>query len=337
MEQQDALLNATIEDYDNVLVVLQAEVATAYVEYRTFQKRLEFAHQNVELQRRTLEIADVQFRNGKVTELDVAQAKENLAATEAFIPRLESGMRQAANAICVLTGTPPRDLTAELGAGPIPVAPAEVVVGVPAELLRRRPDVRRAERLAAAQSAAIGIAESEFYPHIAINGIIGYASEDLSDLFRGTSVQGSVGPSFRWNILNYGRIANSVRANEAAFYQRVIEYQQTVLEASREVENAMIGFVKQREEMTRLTESASQAKRAVDISVTQYRRGRVNFQPVVYMQQILAGRQDQLTASQGAVATQLIALYKALGGGWEARFEPSGSGDGLLPLPPSAL
>ncbi len=320
IEQQDALLDATIEDYDNVLVLLQAEIATAYIQYRTFQKRLEFAHKNVELQRRTMEIADVQFRNGKVTELDVAQAKENLAATEAFIPQLESGMRQAGNAICVLLGTPPRDLTEELGDGPIPIAPTEVIVGVPAELLRRRPDVRRAERLAAAQSAAIGIAESEFYPHIAISGSIGFGSKNLSDLFNINSAQGFIGPSFRWNILNYGRLINNVRANEALFYQRVLEYQQVVLDASQEVEDAMVGYVKRREELERLTESASQAERAVTISMTQYRRGRVNFQPVVYMQQILAGRQDQLTEIQGAVATELIDIYRALGGGWRARF-----------------
>ena len=320
VERQDALLDASIEDYDNVLVLLQAEVATAYIEFRTFQKRLEFARKNVELQRRTLEIADVQFRNGKVTELDVAQAKENLAATEAFIPRLEAGLRQAGNAICVLLGTPPRDLTEELGKAPIPVVPAEVVVGVPAELLRRRPDVRRAERLAAAQSAAIGIAEAEFYPHIAISGTIGYESKKLSSLFSSQSFQGFAGPSFQWNILNYGRILNNVRANEALFYQRVLEYQQTVLDAGREVEDAMVGFIKQREEMQRLTESATQAERAVSISMTQYRRGRVNFQPVVYMQQILAGRQDQLTESRGAVASQLVAVYRALGGGWRARF-----------------
>ncbi len=319
IEAESALLDASIEDYDDVLVLLQAEVARAYIQYRVFQQRLVVARQNVQLQQRTLEIADVQFRNGKVTELDVAQARENLAATRALIPALESGQRQAANALCVLLGIPPQDLTELLGEGPIPRAPRQVVVGVPAELLRRRPDVRRAERLAAAQSAAIGLAEAEFYPHIAINGFLGYNARDLDDLFRSQSFFGSIGPSFRWNILNYGRLLNNVRAEEARFYQRVLEYQQTVLEAAREVEDAIVAFLKEQERLEQLTESAAQAQRAVEIATIQYRRGTVNFQPVVYMQQILAGRQDQLVQSQGNVALQLVAVYKALGGGWQTR------------------
>jgi len=319
IEVEDALLNAEVEDYDNVLVILQAEVATSYIQFRTFQQRLELAKMNVVLQKRTLEIADVQFRNGKVTELDVAQAKENLATTESFVPELESGIRQAGNALCVLMGQPPRDLTSELGEGPIPKAPAQLLVGIPAELLRRRPDVRRAERLAAAQSAAIGIAESDFYPHIAITGSIGHSSENLSTLFDAESVSGSIGPGFRWNILNYGRIRNNVRANEALFHQRILDYQNTVLTANQEVEDGIVSFLKERERMEKLNESASQAHRAVDISTTQYRSGKINFQPVVYMQQILADRQDQLATSQGTIVTNFISIYKALGGGWQTR------------------
>ncbi len=319
IEAESALLDAAIEDYDNVLVLLQAEVARAYIQYRTFQQRIQVARQNVQLQQRTLQIADVQFRNGKVTELDVAQARENLAATQALVPALESGLRQTANALCVLLGIPPQDLTQLLGEGPIPPAPEQVVVGIPAQLLRRRPDVRRAERLAAAQSAAIGLAEAEFYPHIAINGYLGYGSQKLSDLFRSESFIGAVGPSFQWNILNYGRLLNNVRAQQARFYQRVLEYQQTVLEAAREVEDAIVAFLKEQQRLRRLQESAAQAQRAVQIATIQYRRGTVNFQPVVYMQQILAGRQDQLVQSQGAVALRLVAVYKALGGGWQTR------------------
>ncbi len=217
IESQDALLNAEIENYDNVLVVLQAEVATAYIQYRTLQDRLVLARQNVALQRRTLEIVDVQFRNGKVTELDVAQGKENLAATESFIPEFESGIRQTGNAICVLLGIPPQDLTAELGTGPIPVAPAQVSVGIPAELLRRRPDVRRAERLAAAQSAAIGVAESEFYPHIAITGFIGLESENLVDLFDQRSVAGKGFPLDRaFEAVDRNLTAEGNRRQEAS-------------------------------------------------------------------------------------------------------------------------
>jgi len=323
IESKSALLNAEIENYDSVLVILQSDVATAYIQYRTLQNELALAKKNVELQQRTLEIADVRFRNGKATELDVAQAKQNLAATKSSIPRFESSLRETGNALCVLLGVPPRDLTAELGDGPIPEAPQQVLVGIPAELLRRRPDVRRAERLAAAQSAVIGIAESDLYPRIAITGTIGYSAENLSNLFDDQSVIGAIGPGFQWNILNYGRIQNNVRANEAAFYRLVYDYQNTVLAAAREVEDGIIKFLKERQRVQDLNESATQALRAVEISTTQYRQGKTSFQPVVYMQQILATQQDQLAQSRGAVANNLVAIYKALGGGWQVRMTGS--------------
>ncbi len=334
IESQEAILDAEIENYDDVLVLLQAEVATAYIQYRTFQERLRVAHRNVELQQRTVEIVNVQFKNGRVTELDLAQAKENLAATQSVIPDLEARLRQTANALCVLLGEPPHDLTEELGDGPIPQAPASILVGIPADLLRRRPDVHRAERRAAAQSAVIGIAESEFYPHIFILGDIGLASENLSDLFRGGSVTGAVGPRFQWNILNYGRILNNVRAEEAKFYQLVYDYQNTVLQAAQEVEDGIIAFIKRRQQLEALHESATQANRAVEVATTQYRRGRINFQPVVYMQQILAARQDELAATQGLMAQSVIDVYKALGGGWQARMQGTFMASGDQPLPP---
>jgi outer membrane protein TolC len=255
-----------------------------------------------------------------------------LATTESFIPEFESGIRQTGNAICILLGVPPRDLTEELGDGPIPEVPTEVMVGIPAELLRRRPDVRRAERLAAAQSAAIGVAESDFYPRIAVTGFIGFESENLSTLFDQASLAGAIGPGFQWNILNYGRILNNVRANEAKFYQLVLDYQNTVLAANREVEDGIISFLKERARAAKLTESATHAKRSVDISTTQYTQGKVNFQPVVYMQQILATRQDELAASRGQVAANVVAIYKALGGGWQTRMMGAGMPLGADPF-----
>lgn len=319
IERDEAFLNASIERYDNVLVVLQAEVASAYIQYRTLQERLALAQRNVELQRRTFEMADVKRREEQVSELDVAQAGENLAFTESAIPALEQAIRETGNAICVLLGEPPRDLTEELGDGPIPQIPDQIFAGIPAELLRRRPDVRRAERLAAAQCATIGIAESDFYPQFSVNGYIGVESEDLSDLFDSRSVIGAIGPSFRWNLLNYGRILNNVRRSEASFYQLVIDYQNTVLNANREVEDGIIAFLKERQRVDSLDTSATQARRAVDISSLQYREGQINFQPVVYMQQILADRQDQLATSRGNAANAVVLIYKSLGGGWRAR------------------
>lgn len=325
VEAQDALLNAEIENYDNVLVVLQAEVATAYIQYRTLQQRLDLAKDNVALQERTVQIADVRFRNGKADEVDVVQAKQNLAATESLIPQLESSLRQTGNAICVLLGIPPHDMTVELGVGPIPEPPAQIMAGIPAELLRRRPDVRRAERLAAAQSAAIGVAESDFYPRIAITGYIGFESKDLANLFDQDSLAGAVGPGFRWNILNYGRIRNNVRANEAKFHQLVLDYQNAVLEASREVEDGIVAFLKERDRVVKLSDAAAQARRAVELSTTKYEAGRGNFLPVVYMQEILTIRQDEMATSRGAVAGNVVSIYKALGGGWQTRMAAAGA------------
>jgi outer membrane protein TolC len=206
-------------------------------------------------------------------------------------------------------------------------------VGIPAELLRRRPDVRRAERLAAAQSAVIGIAESDFYPRIAITGFIGVESQDLVDLFDGRSLAGSIGPGFGWNILNYGRIRNNVLANEARFYQLVLDYQNTVLQAHQEVEDGIVSFLKERETARALQESAASAQRAVDIGMVKWREGNIDFQPVVYMQQILTSRQDQLATSRGAVCENVVSVYKALGGGWQTRMGGTGTLQNLAATP----
>src|SRR6185295_4414898 len=160
-----------------------------------------------------------------------------LEQTEALIPELLISLRQTNNQLCILLGIPPEELQAKLGPAPIPTTPPEVAVGIPADLLRRRPDVRRAERQAAAQSAQIGVAEAQFYPHIAITGTIGYSAEQFKNLFSPTALQGNVGPSVQWNILNYGRILNNVRLQEAGFQELVAAYQNTVLTAAQEAEN----------------------------------------------------------------------------------------------------
>ena len=322
IESAEADLNVEIENYDDVLVILQGEVAAAYIQLRALQERLQLTRANVDLQQQTVDLAESRFRNGAVSELDVTQARENLAATESAIPRLQNDIRQTQNALSVLLGIPPRDLGEELGPGPIPQPPGEVLVGIPADLLRRRPDVRRAERVAAAQSAQIGIAQSDFYPRIAITGFIGLESEDFSKLFDSRSGAGSIGPGFQWNILNYGRIRNNVRAEEALFYQFVIDYQNTVLEANREVEDAISAFLREQQRVMSLAEAVRNATRSADFALTQYREGAVDFQRVVDTQRVLVVRQDDLAASRGQVAVNLVAVYKAIGGGWATRFAP---------------
>jgi NodT family efflux transporter outer membrane factor (OMF) lipoprotein len=320
IESSDAELGASVADYDNILVSLVGEVAATYTLIRTFQERLEFARENVKIQQRSLQIAEARFRDGAVTELDVAQAKTLLRDTEALIPELERGLRQAQNGLSVLLGMPPHDLRDVLeGVKPIPTAPPEVAVGIPAELLRRRPDIRSAELRAAAQSARIGIARADLFPAFSIAVNFGFTANDFTRLFQGSSYNGFGGPAFRWNLFNYGRLKNNVRANDAAFQELVVNYQETVLRSAQEVEDAIVAFLRSQEQERFLSDSVESAKRAVDLSLIQYRQGLVDYNLVLDSQRFLVGQQDDLAASRGDVVRNLIAIYKALGGSWEIR------------------
>jgi len=323
VEATDADLNASIENYDDVLVTLLGDVGVTYVEIRTLQKRLEFARANAEAQRGALRIAEARFNEGRTTKIDVFQAQNNLAQTESAIPALELALRQASNRLCILCGIPPRDLQQELGLGPIPVPPTDVALGMPADLLRRRPDVRRAERELAAQSAKIGVATAELYPHITITGTIGLEANDFADLFRSEAFAGSIGPSLRWNILNYGRLLNNIRAQDARFQQLATEYQSAVLRANKEAEDALAAFLKSHQRVAILTTSVEAARNAVDMALIEYREGRTDFNRVFILQAALAREQDQLAQVSGEVARSLVEIYRALGGGWQIRYAGS--------------
>jgi NodT family efflux transporter outer membrane factor (OMF) lipoprotein len=325
IESADANLSATVADYDNALVSLTAEVARVYVNIRVLEERLAIANDNIKLQEKSLHIASVRFRNGATTELDVQQAKTNLAGTRAQVPVLTRQIRQAKNALSVLMGLPPAELSDMLGeTGTIPVAPEQVAAGIPAELLRRRPDVRQAELQAASQSALIGVAETDLYPRFSLLGSIGFQTSDTgnskaSDLFNSDSLAYSVGPAFSWNILNYGRLRNNVRLQDARYQQTIVNYQNTVLTAYQEVEDAMVGFIQAREESGIRAEGAHAAKRSTEISNIQYREGSVDFQRVIDSERTLVLQQDLWTQARGDISLNLIAMYKALGGGWELR------------------
>jgi len=215
-----------------------------------------------------------------------------------------------------LLGIPPEDLASRLLLKNIPKAPTEAVVGIPADLLRRRPDVRSAERQAAAQSAVIGIAEAEFYPHIAINGTIGYSAAQFKNLFRGTAFDGTIGPSFRWDILNYGRLLNEVRREDAIFKQLVTAYQNAVLSANADVENALALYLRSEDQYEKLKESADATKLAV--KAARLDPNNTVFREVVLLQN-LTQQLDQQAVALGNVSQGLIQVYRALGGGWELR------------------
>lgn len=320
IEAADAELDASVEDYDDVLVVLLSDVAAAYVEYRTFEQRLIYAHRNVEIQSKSAQIAADKFEHGATSERDTQQAKQVLAQTEALIPALEIGKRLAANRLCTLLGMPPTDMEAILGAGKgIPLTPQDIIVGVPADLIRRRPDIRRAERQVAAQSARIGVAVSDLFPHFTILGTIGVEAEQGADLFKSGSMIGQISPGFRWDILNYGRLVNNVRVQDARFQELAYSYQNQVLNAGREVEDSIVTFLRSREQAAHLGDSVDAAARTVDITTDQYNEGLVDFTAVYLFQTTLTEQQDQLAVAQGDIALGLISVYRSLGGGWQIR------------------
>jgi NodT family efflux transporter outer membrane factor (OMF) lipoprotein len=330
IEAADAELDASIENYDDVLVILLADIATSYVQYRTFEQRLVYARQNVDIQSRSFQLADDKFKAGASTERDMQQAKQNLEQTRAFIPELEIGKRQAANRLCVLLGIPPTELANRLGAAGIPRTAREVAVGIPTDLLRRRPDIRRNERLVAAQSARIGVAVSDLYPHFSLIGTIGVEAEHFADLGNTPrSMFGEIGPSIRWDILNYGRIVNNIALQDARFQELAFAYQESVLQAGREVEDGIVGFLRFQERTDYLAASVQAAVRAVEITNEQYRQGAIDFTPVFLFEEQLAEQQDQLAVAQGDIVLRLISIYRALGGGWEMRLIREGDGNGL--------
>ena len=325
IESDVALLDASVEDYDAVLVTLLGDVATNYTQMRTLQERIQYATANVRLQRETLTITEARFRGGTTSELDVYQARSTLEQTEAQIPELEIALRQTINQLCILLGMPPEELEARLGPAPIPTAPVEVAIGIPANLLNRRPDVRRAERQAAAQIALIGVAEADYYPAISIDGTLGYAAANFKDLFKPSALNSNVGPSFQWNLLNYGRILNNVRFQDARFQELVFAYQQSVLAAAQDVENGLVTFLRAQRRTKLQASSVDDAQKAVTIVLAQYRAGAIDFTRVTQLEVTLVQEQDVLSQAEGEICTGLIQVYRALGGGWQIRLQDCNS------------
>ncbi len=323
----DASLLKSIASYDDVLVSLVAEVGLVYVEIRTLERRIELAKENIKIQQESLSLAESRFRNGAVSKLDVTEARSTLANTQATVPELESSLRSATFAMCVLLGQPVNELHKELSGGSgIPLPPIKVAVGVPADLLRRRPDVRAAERAAAFQSEQIGIATADLFPSISIGGSIGYEASDAGELSFGTNNLfdsdasiWSIGPSLSWPILNYGRIMNNRRVQDAAFQEAAVNYQNTVLQAAAEVESALYEFVKLREKLVYLTESSENSRHSLQLSRSQYLEGQTDFLRVDIAAEALSQQLDKQAVAEGQLANTLISAYKALGGGWELR------------------
>jgi NodT family efflux transporter outer membrane factor (OMF) lipoprotein len=326
IESADASLVAAVANYDSALVSLTGDVASDYISIRTLEKRLDIARENVETQRESLQIAEARYEGGATSQRDVEQAKTVLASTQATIPVLQTQLQQGKDALSVLLGLPPSRLADELrdhGAS-IPAPPPQVVVGIPAELLRRRPDIRAAEYQAAAQCAQIGVSKAQLFPAFSLTGNFGMLSTDvgkdqLSNLFNWRNRQGSIGPTATWNILNYGQITNLVRVQDARFQELLITYQNTVLSAQQDVEDNLTAFLKNQEQAGFLEEGATAAAHSLKLAVVQYREGITDFTTVLTAQQSLLSAQDSLATARGNISGSLVGVYRALGGGWEIR------------------
>jgi NodT family efflux transporter outer membrane factor (OMF) lipoprotein len=319
IESADAELLASLADYDDVLVSLLAEVAANYIGIRIAQEELDVARQNVEVQRKSYAIASERAARGAVTEVDPAQAASLLYATEAQIPLFEAQIEEQASTLSALLGVTPRRAEELVGveAGRIPTPPADIATGIPADLLRRRPDVRRSERLLAAQSAKIGIAKADLLPHLSLVGSINLDAKDAAEFFEGRSFEAFGGPTFSWAILNYGRIANNVRVQDARYQALVHDYTTAVLRAQADVEGAVATHRGALLRTAALRESVAAAQKVVDLTGLQYAEGAVDFTTVLLAQQVLVQQQDLLVASEGREALTMVTLYKGLGGGWE--------------------
>jgi NodT family efflux transporter outer membrane factor (OMF) lipoprotein len=340
VEAADAELDASIENYDDALVLLISEVASTYIQIRTFQLRLKYVADNVAVQTLFVKQAEERLKGGAGRKIDQGQMRSNLTDTLALKEQLETGLRQANNQLCVLLGIPVRDLVPALGVKDLPDVPAEAAVGMPADLLRRRPDLRRAERLVAAQSARVGIATADLYPRLSLIGALGYESTNFSNLFGPKSFIGTIGPSLRWDILNYGRLVNGIRVQDALFQTAAVDYQNAVLNAGREVEDSIELFLRSQTRTKQLNESAKEAKIAVDEALTLSKDVKFDLNQAFVTSNFLTGQQDKLAQARGDIALGFIQIYKALGGGWELRLDapaPLPMGGEKLPVAPKNM
>jgi NodT family efflux transporter outer membrane factor (OMF) lipoprotein len=325
IESDRAAYLGAVASYDDALVTLIGDVASTYVSIRTLQERLQVARRNVELQRESLRIATTRFNAGETSERDKQQAITQLGQTESQIPQLEQAVTQNKDALALLLGEPPDQIDGHLGGpSPIPTAPATVTAGIPRDLLRRRPDVRAAGLAAASQCALIGVAKAAMYPSFSLAGQFGFtgnneANNSLSDVFSWESRALSAGSGFVFPIFNYGRLVNQVRVQDAQFQAAVLNYQNTVLSAQREVEDGLAAFANQKEAARMLARAAVAARRSTELAMIQYKGGQTDYTTVVNAEQSQLAVENSLASTQGNVVLGIISVYRALGGGWQIR------------------
>ncbi len=318
IESANATIQAAIENIRDAQVSLIAEVALNYIQLRGYQQEIVIAQNNLKAQQQTAEITHKQLKVGFASALDAANADANVATTESQIPVFETSARQSIYALSVLLARTPGDLVKQLSpTGNLPKVPARVPAGLPSDLLRRRPDVRSSEAQLHAATAQIGVAVSAFFPQFSLTGTINWQSNLLSTWWVNASKSFSVGPGVTWPIFQGGAIASNVRLQEALRDQAYITYQKTVLAAFQDVENALIAFAKEQQHRQALNDAVVANRKAVGLSLQLYTEGMADFLNVLNAQRSLYISEDALVQSERNIATDLIALYKALGGGWE--------------------
>jgi len=318
VEAAEAQEEAAIEGLRDVRVVLLAEVARSYAELRGSQTQLAIALQNVEAQQKTFELTRTRRDAGRATDLDVARAEALVETTGSTVPAFESAIRLSIHRIALLLGQPPGALSPELSATrPIPKAPSEIPVGLPTELLRRRPDIRRAERELAASTARIGVATADLYPRFFLSGAIGLQSVDASDFATASSRLWSFGPQVQWALFQGGRIRANIEVQNARQEQAAIRFEQSLLGALKDVEDALVLHAREQARRAKLARAVAAQQKAVDLADQRYAQGLVDFLNVLDAQRQLFLAQDALVQSERSVITHSIALYKAVGGGWE--------------------
>ena len=316
VESADAALQATLEDYRDVLVSLYAELANTYVEIRTLQARIDAAEGNVASQRQTLRLVSDRRRAELASDVEIAQAQLNLATTEALIPQLRTELQRAIHRLGILLGQPPMALYGALEQRPLPQPPARVTIGLPADLLRQRPDIRSAERRLASQTAQIGVATADLYPRFTLSGFLAFQKYGVSSFFNNDNIGYGFGPTVIWNVFDGGRIRSNIAVQDAQTEQALFVYEQTVLQALRETQDALAGYVQESERRDILRRSVVAANDAVRLVTSLYVSGLTDFQNVQDQQRSKFQQEDAFAQSQGLVIQNLIALYRALGGGW---------------------
>jgi NodT family efflux transporter outer membrane factor (OMF) lipoprotein len=318
IEAAGADFEAGIENRRSVLLSVLAEVARNYTELRGLQQQLEIANHNLDAQRETLDLTTDQARKGVATQLDVSRAAAQVSTTEAGLPRLRNLQWQTMHRLAVLTGQQPAALEETLSAArPVPTPPAEVSTGVPSELLRRRPDIRQAERELSAAVARVGVATADLYPRFSLSGQFSLQSSDTEKLVTGDSVSFGIGPAIRWPIFHAGALRALVDVRDAQQEQALVRYEQTVLRALEEVHDALAAFVTEQDRRKSLQAAVKANEESAELAEGLYRQGMTDFTSVLDAQRQLYQSQQELLRSETTVTTSLIALYKALGGGWE--------------------